>query len=255
MPRERTFVRLSPRRSDSENVVTARLGQDHYSHRDILSHFLSLLVTCHTISREVSGIFYGSNLFCLDIRAPRGSKSCSEEATSYIRQLQLIDRLDYRLPSFDVKDLIAQFSCLTVVSVYVPPEPLRSVGYELNLEQRGIGLRAIQTLLDSLEESRYTRLRLVFSRPYGGADGDPEDLLTIKLLKHLRSFSDHASNGGMGLWIEAFAVWISGGHAKQTKLVELMKRIGCSYERKFYAQAEQGREAGERGKVVILRAL
>lgn len=253
LPHNRRFVLPTPRHEKSND---RHIRPDTNNINDIGSIWQDLLVLSQYFAREVSETFYRRNCFCLDLRAADTFCRHMRDARFHVCHLQLFDQLDFRLPLTNTKDLISQFPSLQCISVCLPTEPCLKSKYELNLHHRSIDLRVLLSLIDDLEQRRYSRLRLVYDKLPLSRDQEPDQLMTIKILRHARSPCDYYRNSQTGLWLRLLTAWILGGRKKQDKLSEVFSMIDLTFERSFLALKEKeiiGDEHGQGNAIVLTR--
>lgn len=194
-----------------------------------------LLVLSPMTFEEVAHIFYGANTFCFDIRDIDVIERQTGSARSYINHIRLVDRLRYGLPTISIANLIGGFRSLETVSIPTYAEPFTVSSFDINLEHRAINLSIVRDLVEHLEEGHYKQLLLSYNQPYSPVGENLEHLLTLRLLRHLRSDQYYIGNKQTALWLEMFVAWIYSYPLKRSKLLNVLERMDPAYERNFLA--------------------
>jgi hypothetical protein len=235
LPTGRTFV--SPCSPVGSSVVNDRKHATFRPFKRRLNnlHVSNSFLICWTIFDEISNTFFNSNIFSFEIRANYNLEYHATRVRPQFRHIQLVDRLSYDLPVMNLRAFIASFENLRCVSIPVHPEPFPSQLFDLNLEQRCMSLRVTRDLVEALEVGDIKILRMVYRQPDMEWRQDPDSLLTVKLLRHLRPAEAYENPGMMSLWVETLSAWISSCHSKRAKLLKVIPKMEPTYRRKFLA--------------------
>jgi hypothetical protein len=194
-----------------------------------------LLIISPLTFSEVAHTFYGANTFCFDIRDADAIDGLAEAARSYINHVRLVDRLRYVLPTICVERLVSGFRNLRSISIPTYPEPFGTSSFDINLEHRAINLSIVRGLMEQLENGHYKQLFLNYNQPCSILEEDLDHLLTLRLLRHLRSANYYIDNNQMDLWLEMFVAWIYSYPLKRPKLLKVLERMDSAYDRSFFA--------------------
>lgn len=235
LPRDKTFRFVQQKQREdlllSDDVTLPRAEQQPRS-ATVLLNLLTL--SKHTFP-EVAYTFGSANSFCFDIRDVDAIQALTRTTRSYIYHVHLVDRLSLNLTTINIKELISQFHGLRSVSVPVYPEPFAMVSFTTNAIQRAMSLSVVRDLVEQLEGGCYTQLFLDYSQPHFLAGRNADDLLTIRLLRHVRSMTYYNDYEQSRLWLDMFLAWIYSYPGKRTKLVNILARMGSTYRRNFLA--------------------
>lgn len=194
-----------------------------------------LLILSKSTFAEVADTFYSANTFCFDIRDPDVTKGQAGSAKSYINHIRLVDRLRYCLPVISVETIISGFCRLKSISIPSHPEPFTVSSFDVNLEYRAMNLSIVRDLLEHLEMGHYEQLLLDYNQPCSLEGDDVDHLLTLQLLRRLRSDQHYIDNKQTPLWLELFIAWIYSYPLKRSKLLKALAKMESGYERNFSA--------------------
>jgi hypothetical protein len=217
-------------------------GSESLSNSKPDEHNRYATITCYLLMlspltfSEVAHTFYRTNTFCFDIRDADAIDNKAGTARFYINHIRLVDRLRHDLPTISVGRLTSRFRDLTSISVLTYPEPFATSCFDINLEHRAVNLTIVRGLMEQLEEGRYKQLFLNYNQPCLLAGEDPDQLLTLKLLRHVRSAEHYIDNHQMRLWLDIFVAWIYSYPLKRSKLLKVLEEMDCSYHRTFLAR-------------------
>lgn len=235
LPSEGTFA-LSRRNQPeilptSESVTVSRTNRSTES----ITVVPDLLVLSLMTFGEVAHTFYSANRFCFDIRGTHAIQGQMGTARSYIHHIRLEDRLAYDLTAVDIRKFISEFCSLKSISILAHPEPFAMSTFDLNLAQRAMSLSVVRDLLEQLEEGSYTKLYLDFNQPISLSEQGLDHMLTLKLLRHVRSARYYNDNQLTHLWLDMSIAWIYSYPSKRSKLLKVLEGMDLSYERSFLA--------------------
>jgi hypothetical protein len=236
IPSDTTFI--SAQRKHSRDLC----GSESLPDSNPDEHNRYAKITCYLLTvspltfSEVAHTFYRANTFCFDIRDADAIDNQAGTARFYINHIRLVDRLRHDLPTISVGRLVSRFRDLTSISVLTYPEPFATSCFDINLEHRAVNLSMVRGLMEQLEEGRYKQLFLNYNQPCLLIGEDLDQLLTLKLLRHVRSAEYYIDNHKMRLWLETFVAWIYSYPLKRSKLLKVLEEMDCSYRRTFLAR-------------------
>jgi hypothetical protein len=235
LPSDTTFKsaqRKQPGDLRRSSPLTVLKPNEHTQSATDTSHLLTLSPLTFS---EVAHTFYGANTFCFDIRDADAIGGLAEAARSYINHIRLVDRLRYVLPTVCVERLVSGFRNLRSISIPTYPEPFATSSFDINLEHRAINLSIVRGLMEQLEKGHYKQLFLNYNQPCPLLEENLDHLLTLRLLRHLRSAEYYIDNNQMDLWLEIFVAWIYSYPLKRPKLLKVLERMDSAYDRSFFA--------------------
>ena len=233
LPSDKTFRFVQHKQSETlpaPGAAAPPRAEKQTQSSSVLPDLLTLLK--HTFS-EVAYTFGSANNFCFDIRDADAIRDLKRTARSYIYHVHLVDRLAYDLRTINIKELIRELRGLKSISIPVYPEPFMMSSFATNSVQREMNLSVARDFVEQLEEGCYTQLFLDYSQPRSLIGPNPDELLTIKLLRHVRSTSYYSDQRLTRLWLDMYFAWIYSHPGKRTKLQTILAQMDSTYKRSF----------------------
>lgn len=96
-----------------------------------------------------------------------------------------------------------------------------------------VQLFVARDLVEQLEEECYTQLFLDYSHPRSLKGPNSDELLTIQLLRHVRSIGYYSDQRLTRLWLVMYFAWIYSDPRKRTKLQTILAQMDPTYKRSF----------------------